>query len=609
MHRRTPVPRHSSQKRRVLLALPLLAALGCADADAPMEPLGSLNPADLRDGSTNGDFKGFLFLPPLVANPDKGGQSALPGLAPHAEVCLLDTSAAEWVCGAGDPYRTFTPAEIAYASDHYKVEWNTQDPAYEPPLTSEPNGDQFTYRLTVFLGPLRLGFVDLQFGATGGTAKNLTTDEVVGLKDGRTIPVNFFIGSSLETDLGCVTGLDCRIATFTPGEETKVLTRDGDAVLYIPAGATSGAGTIVARIAELDPSLCVLGVNLPWYNSCYEYDLFPKQVLAEAVVVAQCIDTSSVPEGRLEELQLGARHHDPSSFELLPNVAAPAGLTCDDYVPGPDPSGLAAVLKSAGRGVADFLFGTPAYAGHSGLGGSARSLSTIAWVDPGLRVAGFSAQRGGFSSIFSTALTPAMQALEATYPNVWRDTASTITSTLLDGDVDVVLLGAGFNNTGAIAALTAAEQNALLEYVQHGGCAILMPDNSTFGGGGTGAVNQSLISVFGLTITGTLNGAQTANVTGNSAAVQGITSFVQNYPGWFSGTAPGQGTVLANNSGGPAMVEIAAGVLGSHSGPVFAFSDVNAFFAQGSAGYFHIAANRQLFLNTVNACGTEPLAP
>jgi hypothetical protein len=143
---------------------------------------------------------------------------------------------------------------------------------------------------------------------------------------------------------------------------------------------------------------------------------------------------------------------------------------------------------------------------------------------------------------------------------VWRDTASTITATLLDGDVDVVLLGTGFSNTGAITALSPAEQSALFDYVMHGGCAILLPDNSTFGGGTTPAVNQSLISAFGLSITGTINGAVTATVTGTSAAVQGITSFTQNYPGWFNGI--GQGTVQATNPGGPAMVEIAAGVLG-----------------------------------------------
>jgi hypothetical protein len=610
MHRRTTVPRHLSFSRTAVLALPLLAALGCADSVPPMAPGGPIAPQHLlSDGSTDGEFEGFLFLPPLVANPNKGGQTSMPGLAPHAEVCLLDTSAPQWACVQGNPHRTFAPSEIVYDSDHYKVDWDTKDPAHAPLLTSSVDGTHYTYRLTVLLGSLQLGFVDLQFGSNGGTAKNLTTDDVIGLKDGRTVPVKFFIGSLLEADLGCVGGLDCQVATFTAGEETTILSRDRQAVLHIPAGATGGTGTIVARIAEIPLADCDLGVNLPTYNSCYEYDLFPKQVLSQPVIVGQCLDTNSVPPGRLGEVQLGARHYNPPAgipeFELMPNVAAPAGLSCDGYVPAMAANGVAAALRYAVRGVADFVFGTPAYAGHSGLGGAVRDLSTIAWVDPGLRIAGFSLQRGGFSSLSSAALLPAMQALEATYPNVWRDTASTITATLLDGDVDVVLLGTGFSNAGAITALSPAEQSALFDYVMHGGCAILLPDNSTFGGGTTPAVNQSLINAFGLSITGTINGAVTATVTGTSAAVQGITSFTQNYPGWFNGI--GQGTTQATNSGGPAMVEIAAGVLGPHSGPVFAFSDVNMFFAAGAAGYFNTGQNAQLFLNTVNACGTEPL--
>lgn len=614
MHRQPPRRRHPSVILTVTLALPLLLLLGCSDTGPSTGPGDLLMPdhpsAQLMDGSTNGEYTGFLFLPPLVGNPAKGGQSSMPGLAPHVEVCLLDTSVSEWVCEGGEPYRTFAPSEIGFDVDHYKVEWDTQDPAHAPLLTSDPDGVQYTYRLTVFLGSLELGLVDLQFGSNGGEAKNLTTDEIVGLKDGRTVPVNFFIGSGLEADLGCVAGFDCQIATFAAGEETTILTRDGDAVLYIPGGATNGEGTILARIAEVDVSMCDLGVDLPWYNSCYEYDLFPDQEFSEPVIVAQCIDTNSVPAGRLGELQLGARHDDPPAgipvFELLPNVPAPATLSCDDYVPGPEPTGVLAALKDAGRGAAEFLFGTPAYAGHSGLGGAARDLSTIAWVDPGLRIAGFDSQRGGFSSPSSAPLLPAMQALETPYSNVWLDEGFTLDATLLNDEVDVVLVGTVRTNSSSITALSAAEQSALFEYVKNGGCAILLPDNSSFGGGGTDAVNESLIDAFGLNITGGM-GIVTANVTGSGTAVQDITTFLQYYPGWFDGT--GQGTVMATNPGGPAMVEIAAGALGPYSGPVFAFSDANMFFAGGYAGGFGNAANQQLFLQTINACGTEPLAP
>lgn len=96
MFRRPPAPRHASMKPKAVFALPLLVVLGCMDTDPPTgpgDPIVPQHPAALLvDGSTGDQYAGFLLLPPLVASPNEGGQSALPGLAPHVEVCLLDTS-------------------------------------------------------------------------------------------------------------------------------------------------------------------------------------------------------------------------------------------------------------------------------------------------------------------------------------------------------------------------------------------------------------------------------------------------------------------------------------------------------------------------------------
>lgn len=584
--------------------------------------------AELKDGSTtDGEYKGFLFLAPLVATPDKGGQSPIPGLAPHAEVCLLNTVDTPWACES--TYRTFSAAEITYNGAHYAMQWDTQDPNHTVQLlTSDPNGVQHTYRLTVFLGSLQLGFVDLQFGDNGGTAKNLTTDEIVGLKDGRTVPVNFFLGDALEDDI-CGEGLDCQLGTAYWDQYNLFVTRDKQALLEIPVGALPEGGPYSVIIRELPEAECDFdfpadlpnGAFLPEYHACYDYTLDPDPILLSEVVVGQCIDENAAGD-RIEELQLGARHSaDPDErpegvpeYELLPNVSLPETLLCDGYAP-PQPSTSLAFLGEATQNVLAFLFGTPAYAGHSGLGGAARELSIVKWVDPGVRVAGFSESRGGVSSIRSPALDPAMQALVATYGYVWRDTSSVLSGSLFDGDVDVTILGTPKTQHAGITALTAAEQEALEQYVLHGGCAILMPDHVSFAGVGiTDTINESLIEPFGLDITGTVAAIGTMAYVVNadsSTVVDGITTFRQTYPGWFDGI--GQGIVLANNSGGPALVEIAAGVLGAYAGPVFAFSDVNMFSAgpydSGYYGLFGDAANRQLFLNTVNACGTEPSPP
>ena len=614
---------HAPRRRRRHLPRPLLALflatapllLAACDEGGMSGPVVPGQPNSLiSDAAHNGGTEGFYFLPPLVGSPDLTGQSPLPMLSPTVEVCVVDM--VTWECSAAPIHVAFGAADITFDGTQYQVDWDTQVPAVSP--TTE--GDTTTYRVRVLIGAFELGFVDLQFGVSGGTAKNLTTEEIVGLKDGRTVPVKFFIGDALE-DFACGDGNDCRMGTAIWDEDNLFVTRDGDALLYIPAGVLPEGGPYQVTIRELTectlnfPADLPTGSYLPEYNACYEYLIDPDPILNGLITIGQCIDEDAVPAGHIDELQLGAWHNgDPQyltpgtpEYELMPNVSLPQALSCDDYVPGPNPTGLAAAFESAKRNLASLVFGDNAYAGHLGLGGTARDKSIVKWVDPGLRVAGFSQTRGGFVSIRDASLQPAIDALVAEYGFVWRDTASVLSSSVLAGDVDVAILGTVLNNTAAITALSQAEQDALGEYVSHGGCAILMADNSSFGGANSDVANESLIDAFYLDITGSLSGAQTATVNTAGAthpATAGVGSWTQNYPGYF--TAFGDGEVLATNPGGAAMVAIPGG-LGpfNHSGPVFAFSDANQFFT-ANAGYFGNASNAKLFRQTVAACGTEP---
>ncbi len=606
-----PVPPRSALRAGIAAAVAALSLAGC-DAGGATAPAAPASPdAQIVDGAHGGAYHGFLFLPPLTDNPDLGGQTPLAELAPRVEICIVDMSANPWSCDENGAVLTFDPSEISYVSGHYQVDWDTQSPYQVKPTSS---GDTTTYRLTAFLGSVALGHVDLQFGSNGGSAKNLSTDDVVGLKDGRTMPVKFFLGSSLNDDV-CGEGNDCKLGTAYPAQDNLFVTRDGDALLYIPDGALPSGGPYHVKIEEKSCTLdfpadlysAANSENLPEYNSCYEYTIEDESNpqthvdLLAPVTVGQCRAENEIPAGHEDELQLGAYHPHNQTYELLPNTDVPTTLSCDDYTP---PGTQITFLSRAVRGVRDFFLGEPAYAGHLGLGGSVRDLSTIKWVDPGLRVAGFSELRGGFSSVRSGALSEAMNLLRDTYGYVWRDTASTLSSSLFDPDVDVALLGTGKSNTSAITALGSAEQTALHDYVANGGCAILLPDNDSFGGAGTDAVNESLIDPFGLDITGTLNNQRTATTSGSLTVVSGVGSFLQNYPGWFDGT--GAGTPFASNDGGTAALEIEPGMIGAGSGPVFAFSDVNQFFGGNYAGKIGNASNRTLLVNSVAACGTEP---
>ena len=137
-------------------------------------------------------------------------------------------------------------------------------------------------------------------------------------------------------------------------------------------------------------------------------------------------------------------------------------------------------------------------------------------------------------------------------------------------------------------------KGALGNFVLGGGTALIFADNSTFASNAP-AANASLLNPFGVTITGTLNGGQTApiiNPTGPLTSPYPVTAFFGNYTGYFNGI--GQGTVLANfGPGEPAIDYFAPHVLGPHSGAVVLFADSDAMVA----GDALTSSNLNLILN------------
>jgi hypothetical protein len=216
--------------------------------------------------------------------------------------------------------------------------------------------------------------------------------------------------------------------------------------------------------------------------------------------------------------------------------------------------------------------------------------------DPTIVIAGWDAARGGSYRLNNNAA--ATSDLEGIYSDVEFPELNTLTDANL-ANVDVVVLSSVYANSGAITPLTGDEQDALLGFVEGGGCALLFPDNNTFAGNAD-LVNESLIDPFGLDITGTLGGTYTATVTGAASPVTvGVATYEGFYGGWFN-TLNGA-TVLAelpNNEDG--LVEFAPDHFGGGSGRVVVFSDANVFFAAGNK--YALASNQQLFLNSVDAC-------
>jgi hypothetical protein len=218
-------------------------------------------------------------------------------------------------------------------------------------------------------------------------------------------------------------------------------------------------------------------------------------------------------------------------------------------------------------------------------------------------VAGFDAIRGGFESLAPGEDTGLANDISSAFVGTTFTFANSLTSSFLGG-ANVAILGVATTDNSAITPLSTAEQNSLYNFVHGGGTAIIFADNSTFDTNAP-AANASLLSPFGVTITDTLGGGQTANIIDSSGPLTGpftpVTAFYGNYTGYFNDTNGGQ--VLANwtSDGMPAIDYFKPGFFGPKSGAVVLFADSDAMVS----GDALTTTNENLVLN---AFGTYTLS-
>jgi hypothetical protein len=198
--------------------------------------------------------------------------------------------------------------------------------------------------------------------------------------------------------------------------------------------------------------------------------------------------------------------------------------------------------------------------------------------------------------------------IASAYPGTTFQFANALTPSFLNG-VNVVILGVATSDVSAITPLTASEQAALLNFVLGGGMALIFADNSIFDPNAP-AANASLLSPFGVTVSGTLFGLVNAPILNPAGPLTApftpVTQFATNYPGFFSGI--GVGTALADLSGNPsepAIDRFAPGALGPSSGAVVFFSDSDAMVAGDSL----TSTNLNLVLNSFSFASGDSVVP
>jgi hypothetical protein len=246
-------------KHVAIVALAAVALIGC-QGDRSLTPMGGPS-ALIQDANHNAGNAFFFWLPPVVNQQPPETQVFSRQLRPVVTILALCSNTT---------VRSFSGADVQVSSNHYLVNWRTSDDNLAPTCT---------YRITVSVAGHDLGFADVDVVSTGKELKNVNTNEFIPLLDDRTLPIKFFIGvGSLCRQAASV---DCGEGTARPDQNTTIVTANGRAGTFIPAGAVDEEVTIV--IESVNDRPCIGGLPGPTFegsptadgNSCYDFHTDP----------------------------------------------------------------------------------------------------------------------------------------------------------------------------------------------------------------------------------------------------------------------------------------------------------------------------------------------
>src|SRR5689334_18536314 len=188
-----PGPELRTMQRANATYLVLALLVGCRDQAIVTSPATPRISADIQDGAHAGGNPHFFFLPPMVAQPPFSGVPN-PNLGPVVQICTLTATSAGAVCDT--TIAPIVPGVVQQLGQQYQVNWNTG-------ATNVSRSS--AYRIQVFAANELLGFADVQPITNGRALNNLRTGGIIGLVDGRTLPIRFRV----ENGALCFGSVDC----------------------------------------------------------------------------------------------------------------------------------------------------------------------------------------------------------------------------------------------------------------------------------------------------------------------------------------------------------------------------------------------------------------
>jgi hypothetical protein len=236
----------------IALAIAMTAGCGSRDASRGAPPLAGpeIGQQAISDQVHSSGHAGFFWLPPLVAAPTLQG-----AFDATQEPAVTITPL---VAGA-TPIATYTTTtgpgsetiRVDAASQNYIVNWHTDQFTLDPSVN---------YRIAVTIHGQTAGFLDVDVVTSQAQAKNVDTSQYIGLVDGKTLPIKWFLnacGSVFCAALDqCHDVGTCDYTTgacSNPSKANGAACDDGDACTQSDtcfAGTCTGANPVVCMAED-----------------------------------------------------------------------------------------------------------------------------------------------------------------------------------------------------------------------------------------------------------------------------------------------------------------------------------------------------------------------
>jgi len=403
--------------KRTVVALSLglaLAAAGCRDRQSLTSP--QHLSAAFSDARVTGGNPHFFFLPPLVGQPSFSG-TFNPNLAPVVEICqdLVDPNNNPTGCNATVQVINPGVVQLDGVNQQYHVDWHTDAPAID--VTKFYRIQVFSSAQAFSAGTKPLGFADVAPVSNGSQLKDASTGQLIGLVDGRTLPIKFRIelGGTCFAQTGCVE------QTLGPSTtEQHVVTSDGFAAASFPPGYFTQTVTLtIFRV----PEPC-LNTSLTQFEGCYNFATSPLQGDALGCLTTPTDPTKCarvevcliVPSGELHGHVALFRSDPGLPATELPEVSQSL-INCTGFGPFPSlglgPHGTADLARATwqhlrralGQMLAPKRLFARSVMAHLGDGGLTCCFSNIGWALP-LRLSGPVSPTGAPATVTGTVGVP-----------------------------------------------------------------------------------------------------------------------------------------------------------------------------------------------------------